>query len=447
MKFKEYDGSIEALICSKLKEIEEKHNVKVLHAIESGSRAWGFASPDSDYDVRFIYVHTSGYYLGLEPKSDYIDWELNETLDINGWDLSKALQHFHKSNATMFEWANSPVVYYTTSEWKKIKESVQKYFACKSAMYHYYGTANKNYSEFLTEDMVKYKKYFYVLRPILACKWIEKKQCPPPVLFQELVDEVLEENMRKTVEELVEKKRKMIESEKGKCIDKLDSYIADNLLDFKRKVDSMKDDRNTDWNDINRIFRDIVTESECTGARQPFEKYRFSDKNLNERFEFRKIHSDEANQAVTIEQICFPPNEACSEQMMKDRIAAAADLFLVAVDKESGKIAGFLNGLSTDEYSFRDEFFTNAELHNPDGKNIMLLGLDVLPEYRKQGLAKEIMFRYLRRECDRNRRIIVLTCLKSKIEMYEKMGFRNNGIAQSSWGAEQWYEMSYVLNR
>lgn len=258
MNYKEYEGTIESLICLKLKEIEEKHNVKVLHAVESGSRAWGFASPDSDYDVRFIYVHSQEHYLGLQPKSDYIDWELNETLDINGWDLSKALPHFRKSNATMFEWSNSPIVYYTTSEWKNIKSSIQKYFSCKSAMYHYYGTANKNYFEYLTDNMVKYKKYFYVLRPILACKWIEKKQCPPPIFFQELVDEVLEDNMRNMVEELVEKKTKMMESEKEKRIDELNSYVVDNLSYFKRKVDSMEDDRNSDWNEVNKIFRDIV---------------------------------------------------------------------------------------------------------------------------------------------------------------------------------------------
>lgn len=181
-------------------------------------------------------------------------------------------------------------------------------------------------------------------------------------------------------------------------------------------------------------------------AQDLLKEYGLSDKALNERFELRNIHSDEADQAVTIEQICFPPNEACSEQMMKERIAVAPDLFLVAVDKESGKIAGFLNGIATDEDSFRDEFFTNAKLHYPEGRNIMLLGLDVLPEYRNQGLAKEIMNQYLRREADKNRKTVILTCLKSKVKMYEKMGFRNHGIAESSWGDEQWYEMSCVLN-
>ena len=112
---------------------------------------------------------------------------------------------------------------------------------------------------------------------------------------------------------------------------------------------------------------------------------------LQERFEFRSIRADEIGQAVAIEQICFPPHEACSEKAMTERIERAPELFLVAVDRETGKIAGFLNGLSTDESSFRDEFFTDVDLYNPNGKNVMLLGLDVLPEYRGQGLAREII--------------------------------------------------------
>ena len=112
MKYQNFEGSIEELVLLKLKEIEEAEHIKILHAIESGSRAWGFASPDSDYDVRFIYVRPQQYYLELQPKQDFIEWILDETLDINGWDLSKTLRHFHKSNATLFEWANSPIVYH-----------------------------------------------------------------------------------------------------------------------------------------------------------------------------------------------------------------------------------------------------------------------------------------------------------------------------------------------
>ncbi len=169
------------------------------------------------------------------------------------------------------------------------------------------------------------------------------------------------------------------------------------------------------------------------------------DKNLTERFEFRSIHKDEAEQAAEVEQVCFPPHEACSKRSMKERIAKASELFLVAVDKQTGRIAGFLNGLATKESKFRDEFFINADLYEPDGENIMLLGLDVLPEYRRQGLARELMYQYVRREQENHRRMLILTCLKSKVKMYEKMGFQDNGISESTWGGEEWHEMFWIF--
>jgi ribosomal protein S18 acetylase RimI-like enzyme len=167
--------------------------------------------------------------------------------------------------------------------------------------------------------------------------------------------------------------------------------------------------------------------------------------NTNKNYEFRSITPNEADQAATIEQICFPPNEACSKQHMKERIAKAPELFLVAIDKEAGKLAGFLNGLATDESTFRDEFFTDANLHNPSGKNVMLLGLDVLPEYRRQGIAKELVANYATRESKNGRQTLILTCLKSKVKMYEKMGFIDKGIANSSWGGEEWHEMTLQI--
>lgn len=170
-----------------------------------------------------------------------------------------------------------------------------------------------------------------------------------------------------------------------------------------------------------------------------------TEKKLTEKFEFRDVLAKEADQAAAIEQICFPPNEACTEAMMKDRVVKVPELFLVAADRKTGKIAGLLNGIATNECSFRDEFFSDAKLHNPSGENVMLLGLDVLPEYRGQGLAREIMLQYLCREKERGRKKVILTCLESKIKMYEKMGFYNQGISGSSWGGEQWYEMSYEL--
>lgn len=169
------------------------------------------------------------------------------------------------------------------------------------------------------------------------------------------------------------------------------------------------------------------------------------DKNLLERFEFRDIRQEEVDQAVVIEQICFPPHEACSEKSMKERIAALPELFLVAVDKKSGKLAGFLNGLATDEQRFRDDFFTDAGLYQPDGKNVMLLGLDVLPEYRGQGLARALVCQYLERERKKRRQTLILTCLEPKVKMYENMGFRDCGISDSTWGGEEWHEMSHPV--
>ena len=163
--------------------------------------------------------------------------------------------------------------------------------------------------------------------------------------------------------------------------------------------------------------------------------------NVLDRFEFRSVRANEAEEIAEIEKICFPPHEACSKKDMFERVEHAPELFLVAVDKETGTIAGFLNGLATDEEAFRDEFFTDITVHNPEGKNIMLLGLDVLPEYRSQGLARELVRRYLEREWGRGRKEIILTCLESKVAMYEKFGFKDKGIAQSTWGGEEWHEM------
>ena len=167
---------------------------------------------------------------------------------------------------------------------------------------------------------------------------------------------------------------------------------------------------------------------------------------INDRFEFRNIREEESEQAAEIETVCFPPHEACTREMMFRRIAKAPEQFLVAVDKQTGRLAGFLTGLCTDEEVFRDEFFMDEKLHNPNGKNVMLLGLNVLPKYRMQGLARELVRRYLRRERERGRRMLRLTCHDSKVKMYQKMGFCDAGISNSTWGNEQWHEMYCAID-
>ncbi|SHO50901.1 nucleotidyltransferase domain-containing protein [Anaerocolumna xylanovorans] len=245
---------ITKIIDEKLNEIEEKEKVKILHAVESGSRAWGFASPDSDYDVRFIYVRKMEDYLRLKEERDVIEWQLDETLDINGWDLKKALQHFHKSNATLFEWSNSPIVYRTTKEWQDIYRTASDYFSIKSAMYHYYGTANGNFLEYLQEDEVKYKKYFYVIRPLLACRYIKEKAAPPPVLFEELMKLELPDEIRCEIQKLLAVKVNTPEAGKGQRIDILNHYIEKELSTYKENVNLMADDRKAEWDVLNELF-------------------------------------------------------------------------------------------------------------------------------------------------------------------------------------------------
>ena len=174
-------------------------------------------------------------------------------------------------------------------------------------------------------------------------------------------------------------------------------------------------------------------------------KYNVINQKLQEQFEFRNIREEEAEQTICIEKICFPPNEACTEQQMRERIKTAPELFLTAIDRKTGKIAGFLNGLSTNEEVFRDEFFMDASLHDSEGRNIMLLGLEVLPEYRGQGLARELMYTYMRREKEKGRKRLLLTCVKEKVPMYEKMGYTYNGDSGSVWGGTKWYDMDCVL--
>ena len=136
-------------ILKELTQIEKTENVRILMAVESGSRAWGFASPDSDYDVRFIYVRPKDEYLRLEKCRDVIELPLSNELDINGWDLSKTLQLMHKSNPTLFEWFSSPIVYLETDFAARFKSIMGRYFSSKRGLYHYISMAAGNYREYL----------------------------------------------------------------------------------------------------------------------------------------------------------------------------------------------------------------------------------------------------------------------------------------------------------
>ena len=248
------EAEVKETIAAKLTEIERAENVRVILAVESGSRAWGFASPDSDYDVRFIYVRKKEFYLRLEKTRDVIEWQLDETLDINGWDLKKALQLLYSSNPTLFEWNNSPIVYKTTAEWAKISGETDAYFSAKSGLYHYLSTAKANYREYLKSETVKLKKYFYVIRPLLACKWILDKKCPPPMLFSTLVEAELESRIKPVIDNLLHLKKNTPEVEEGKRIDILNEYIDENLISLKAEIDALPNTHRADLGKLNELF-------------------------------------------------------------------------------------------------------------------------------------------------------------------------------------------------
>ena len=235
-----------------------RENIRVIHCVESGSRAWGFASPDSDYDVRFIYVRPLEYYLRLDKTRDVIEWQLDETLDINGWDLQKALRLLHSSNPTLFEWNNSPIVYKTTPEWAEISAIIGHFFQKKAGLYHYLSTAKKNYREYLKGDMVKLKKYFYVLRPILACRWILEKQTPPPMLFSALADVCLDEALVPAVTDLLRLKMETPEISLGPRIDIINDYLDASIEEVDRLIQAIPGDEKVTWDELNRLFLEAV---------------------------------------------------------------------------------------------------------------------------------------------------------------------------------------------
>ena len=246
----------ESIIPEKLAEIEQRENVRILHCVESGSRAWGFASPDSDFDVRFIYVRPKDFYLRLDKTRDVIEWQLDDVLDINGWDLQKALVLLHKSNPTLFEWNNSPIVYKTTPEWKEISDIISHYFQQKSGLYHYLSTAKSNYREYLHGETVRLKKYFYVLRPILACRWILEKQTPPPMLFTELTDACLDDALVPAVNELLRLKMNTPELGEGKRIDIINEYLDSSIEEIETLLSDYGADDPQSWDELNAIFLD-----------------------------------------------------------------------------------------------------------------------------------------------------------------------------------------------
>jgi hypothetical protein len=252
---------MKGLICEKLREIERQQNCRILLAVESGSRAWGFASPDSDYDVRFIYVRPVENYLRLERTRDVIEMPINEELDINGWDLDKTLRLLHKSNPTVFEWFSSPIVYLSTPFAEQFKPIMHRYFSSKSGLWHYLHMAEGNYRDYLRGDTVKLKKYFYVLRPLLACQWILEKGTPPPMLFSELVESQLPHELMDTVQELLEWKKNAPEIKLIPRVDAINQYFDDEMIRVRERIEQLPKETPRDWEELDDLFLSALSTS------------------------------------------------------------------------------------------------------------------------------------------------------------------------------------------
>ena len=242
------------LIIKHLKDLEEKENIKILYCVEWGSRAWGFMSPDSDYDIRFVYIRPYEYYLSFDKKSDVIELEFDDMHDVCGWDISKFLPLLYKSNTTTFEWIQSPTVYYESKEWKMVKDVCDKYFSVKDSLYNYLNIAKRNVREYLSDTKVKIKKYFCIIRPLLCCEWIMEYGVKPPFVFSTLYEKYTDGAIKESIEKLIKIKTSscgVIQGEHDLIIDK---YINDEILKVENFLASYKKTNYLSIDGLDEVF-------------------------------------------------------------------------------------------------------------------------------------------------------------------------------------------------
>ena len=253
---------MEEKILTEIKKIEEQHDVKICLAVESGSRAWGFPSKDSDYDVRCIYVHKKDWYLSIDQKRDVIELPINNLLDINGWELRKALRLFRKSNPPLMEWLHSGIVYYQAfSLVDKLKSIQNQVFIPQSALYHYLNMAKGNFRDYLRGDHVKIKKYFYVLRQVLACIWIERYNSVPPIEFQTLVEELLEEGqLKEDIHTLLERKISGEELDLEPKLASINDFLEKEIHRLEEYTKTLKVSKEDMTPLLDDLFREVLDE-------------------------------------------------------------------------------------------------------------------------------------------------------------------------------------------
>lgn len=242
------------LVPQKLRELEQAYDMKVLLAVESGSRAWGFASPDSDFDVRFIYAHKPEFYLRLEERRDVVEVPVDETWDVSGWDLDKTLRLLFRANPTLYEWLNSPIIYLDDGFRERIAPFAKQLFSRKNMLYHYLNTARNNIKKYLQEDEVQPKKYFYALRPILACSWVLDRNSPPPVPFAELVKAELPTYLNSSVQHLLELKMNANEKEKIPRFVDIDKFLAESIERLDEIMGTIPKRSRVEWEGLDKLF-------------------------------------------------------------------------------------------------------------------------------------------------------------------------------------------------
>jgi len=224
-------------ILAKVRAIESTYGTRVLYAVESGSRAWGFASPDSDYDVRFIYVRRPRDLLGVFEPRDVIE-EMDGDLDVSGWDIRKALGLFLKTNPPLYEWLDSPIIYVDDGVLAPALRALASQFFSKRACFHHYrAMSENNWRAYLQGETVRLKKYLYVLRPVLGADWILERGIMPPTEFAKLLDAAsssssssrLPSDVRAEIDALLEKKKGAAELADGPRLPALHAFLGERI--------------------------------------------------------------------------------------------------------------------------------------------------------------------------------------------------------------------------
>lgn len=252
---------MKALILQRLQEIEQKYDVKILIAVESGSRAWGFASKDSDYDVRFVYVHRKEWYLTLTEGRDVIE-ELDSdgVMDFAGWDLKKALLLMGKGNCAFAEWLNSPTIYYKDEEFfKGVSELEDDYFRKISAVNHYYHMAMNHAKRYLEKRGCEMKRFMYHLRGLLAAKYSAIYGTYPPVMFDELVDKMVSDKpIKAEIADLVRLKQESREHNTMIVSDSLVAFAAGVAAELEAMFGRFPDENLPSLKKLDEFFLKII---------------------------------------------------------------------------------------------------------------------------------------------------------------------------------------------